>query len=181
MIHIGFTGTRKGMSPVQMRLLARTLDTLGSDDNRNPSSLRRLSSEITVHHGACRGSDEQFHEYALRRGYKICIHPTEERFIQARARTPDNPRGLNLMDPVSYRMSDPKNSNIIRILSPFPPMIRNDHILEHSDMLIAAPDFGTENRARSGSWATIRHAKKRQMMIRVLFPELAQNDSYGTG
>ncbi len=63
MIHVGFTGTRHGMNPLQSRELARLLDDIGI---------------FTAHHGDCVGSDAQFHDIARRLANSIVIHPPSD-------------------------------------------------------------------------------------------------------
>lgn len=46
MIHIGFTGTQRGMTGVQIRVVMQLLISLAATD---------------VHHGDCIGSDDDFH------------------------------------------------------------------------------------------------------------------------
>lgn len=63
MIHIGFTGTREGMSQPQLDALRDLLDeTLGLNG-------------FTAHHGDCVGADEQFHALCREpRGGQVTIH-----------------------------------------------------------------------------------------------------------
>lgn len=60
MIHLGFTGTRWGMT-VEQEATVRML-------------IRQLTDEhgrITVHHGACVGADSQFHFICMNMGVEI--------------------------------------------------------------------------------------------------------------
>lgn len=47
---------------------------------------------------------------------------------------------------------------------------RNHDIVDDSDMLIAFPSTMNEI-LRSGTWATIRYAKKRGKMVLIIFPD----------
>jgi len=63
-MHIGFTGTRLGMTDEQKEVISDALE---------------YALEITsVHHGICVGADEQFHSIALELGIPIIGHPPEE-------------------------------------------------------------------------------------------------------
>jgi hypothetical protein len=59
--HIGFTGTRQGMSQKQKRKLSKLL--------------ANIPEEIIFHHGDCIGADAEAHKIAKRLGYTIAIHP----------------------------------------------------------------------------------------------------------
>jgi hypothetical protein len=63
---IGFTGTRKGMTPWQREVVRRIL--LGASE---------------AHHGDCEGADEEFHELALAGDIDVVIHPPEDPKLQA--------------------------------------------------------------------------------------------------
>lgn len=52
---------------------------------------------------------------------------------------------------------------------PEPCLVRNRHIVDGSDMLIACPK-GPEER-RSGTWATVRYARKQGKRILIIWPD----------
>lgn len=86
-----------------------------------------------VHHGDCIGVDQIFQIYANIGGVKTIAHPPSiDRFR-------------------AFTKSDV-------ILPPKPYLERNKDIVNACDFLIAAPD-GPE-RVRSGTWSTVRYAKK---------------------
>lgn len=64
MIHVGFTGTRYGMSGSQY---CKVQDLLWG--------LQERHGHITVHHGACVGADTDFHYIARNMGLSIVRHP----------------------------------------------------------------------------------------------------------
>jgi hypothetical protein len=64
-LHLGFTGSRRGMSDPQLRAVSRLLTDL-ADIHRVP---------IIAHHGCCVGADEDFHALARERGWRVIGHP----------------------------------------------------------------------------------------------------------
>lgn len=61
MIHLGFTGTRHGLSQHQGRKVADLVDSLGAD--------------VIAHHGCCVGADEDFHAICRERRLRVIGHP----------------------------------------------------------------------------------------------------------
>ena len=49
-------------------------------------------------------------------------------------------------------------------------LTRNKHIVNNSDLLIAAPKT-MEEEQRSGTWATIRYARRRKIDIIIIWPD----------
>jgi len=97
-----------------------------------------------VHHGDCIGADSQFHQIAKNQGIEICIHP------------PDDPRKRAFS--IGGQMRPER-----------PYLLRNHHIVESCDVLIATPKENEEI-IRSGTWATIRHARKEKKKVIVFYP-----------
>jgi len=65
-IHIGFTGTRHGMSEEQrIAVDVSVCDLIGGD----------LNLRVHAHHGDCVGADAQFHKIATDYGCKTVGHP----------------------------------------------------------------------------------------------------------
>ncbi len=60
-LHIGFSGTRDGLSQQQGRKVAELVDSLGAD--------------LICHHGCCVGGDEDFHAICRERGLRVIGHP----------------------------------------------------------------------------------------------------------
>ena len=96
------------------------------------------------HHGDCIGADAQAHEIAQRLGLMICIHP------------PEDPRKRAWC---SGDQTFPEK----------PYLIRNHDIVNQSDFLIATPKE-YEEVLRSGTWATIRYARKSNKRVRIIYP-----------
>ena len=107
--------------------------------------LRRLKREgyTDFHHGACIGADEQAHDVAKSLGYRLVVHP------------PDN----------TAKLAFGIRGGIWR--SPAPYLTRNHHIVDESEVLIAAPRSVSEVQ-RSGTWATVRYARKAGKTIYML-------------
>jgi hypothetical protein len=88
-----------------------------------------------LHHGDCFGIDEEAHGIAKEIGYKVICHPPSS--DKYRAFT----EGHEL------------------VLEPRPFLERNKRIVEAAEVLLAFPTSGVEV-LRSGTWATIRHARR---------------------
>lgn len=99
--------------------------------------------DITVHHGDCVGADKDFHELCrkLSKDIKIVIHPPNDNKLRAFCDS------VYIEKPKSY-------------------LKRNKDIVNSSNILIACPYSKTEQ-FRSGTWSTIRYAKKINMLIYI--------------
>lgn len=113
---------------------------------RQLRGLRRVLTQLGAkefHHGDCIGSDEEAHDVADVMGLRLVIHP------------PDN---------------DSKRAfcrGAIRTYPPRPYLKRNQDIVNSSQVLVAAPKSGEEE-LRSGTWATIRYARKLGRRVIIL-------------
>jgi hypothetical protein len=107
----------------------------------------RHSPFIYLHIGDCVGADKQFFEIAKKhepRCITIGHIPTEDTF-----------RAFLLYDSVK---------------SAKPYLVRNEDIVDQSNILVAAPHQQTEVN-RSGTWATIRYARKFKVPTVIVFPD----------
>ena len=157
---IGFTGTQKGITENQQKAF----------DWLMPYSVPRWKE---FHHGDCIGADkeandlvesrwEKFHtkrrgphyevqlwsdyiEDESRTPYKIVIHPPRNRTKRAFCQ----PKGGLILPPKDY-------------------IPRNHDIVDVSNVLIAIPE-GIEV-MRSGTWATVRYARKKKIKCLVIYP-----------
>lgn len=115
----------------------------GTQKGMTPAQEFRLRKELEIlrrqgarkfHHGDCIGADEQAHKIAKSLGYEIHIHPPTNSIKRAFCK-----------GDVVYPERD--------------YIARNHNIVSLCDMLIATP--GTINeQLRSGTWATVRYARK---------------------
>ena len=87
-------------------------------------------------HGDCVGADADFHAICVALGYEVWIRPCTFENLRAHC------DGRVIADPVG-------------------PMVRNREIVNQADRMLAAPPTA-EMLKRSGTWATVRMAMKRQ-------------------
>lgn len=101
-----------------------------------------LSSTDEFHHGDCLGADAEAHRIAREAGVRaIVVHP------------PSDPKAR------AFCAGDVQRA-------PVPYLIRNRSIVNETEFLIAAPR-GPEV-LRSGTWATVRYARKVGKEVHVL-------------
>jgi len=98
-----------------------------------------------LHHGDCTGADAEAHDVAIRLYVIPVIHPPT--------------------DPTRRAF---KSAPASHLREPLPYLERNHAIVNESDFLIAAPD-GPET-LRSGTWATVRYARKVGKRVLVIMP-----------
>ena len=105
---------------------------------------------LIVSHGDCIGSDTDFHN--------LCVnyrneHPSKKIYIVIFP--PNNPtlRAFNQGD---------------LLMNEKPYLDRNLDIIKNSSMLIACPIDKNKEQLRSGTWSTIRKARKKKLMIHIL-------------
>lgn len=105
-----------------------------------------LQAEIaTFHHGDCIGADSQAHDIASRIGCRIVGHP------------PSNPS--KRAGRICHELRSEK-----------PYLDRNKDIVLETTALIAAPGE-MEEQLRSGTWSTVRFAKKCGKPVIIIFPD----------
>jgi hypothetical protein len=108
------------------------------------SSLLTVLESNHVHHGDCIGADEEFHEIARGLGMTVELHP------------PSNPAKR------AFCKADTKWPE-------YEYLTRNKHIVDSSHILIATPQTKTEVQ-RSGTWSTVRYARKQHKRIFIIQP-----------
>lgn len=100
---------------------------------------------IEVHHGDCIGADAVFHDICVDRKIMVVIHPPDVDELRA------------------FRTGDIS-------LPPKKYLARNHNIVKKTDVLIAFPSVKKEV-LRSGTWSTIRYAKKINKKVLIIYPD----------
>ena len=90
---------------------------------------------IVFHHGDCIGSDAIAHHIAKDLGFKIHIHPPNISTLRAKCK-----------------------ADIVE--RPLPYLQRNKFIVDACQLIFAMPKNPKEEELRSGTWATVRYARK---------------------
>lgn len=132
-LHIGFTGTRETVTPLQ--------SLAGSDALRSIRTIVELREgkipTIVFHHGDCIGADELFHNVAVDLGFKTHIHPPVDSSNRAFC------GGDFTSLPLHY-------------------MQRNRALVQACTWLIATPLTEVVPRGTriGGTWSTIKYARK---------------------
>lgn len=98
-----------------------------------------------AHHGDCLGADKQFHDIIRSLDIMVTVHP------------PDNPK-----------MRAYSKGDIVQV--PYPYLKRNHNIVNACSVLVAFPG-GRAETLRSGTWSTIRYARKEGKTIHIFYPD----------
>lgn len=134
---------------------------IGMTGNRNSISgeglavlVKYLNNNIKnikeVHHGDCVGSDKTFHDIASAMKIKTIIHPPLNNTLRAYCK-----------------------GTIIKNEKPY--IDRNHDIVDETNILIAFPSSKIEI-LKSGTWATIRYARKQKKPILIIYPDGTSNE-----
>jgi len=146
---VGFTGTQNGMTSAQYSELALVI--------------RRLTKTMTeFHHGDCIGSDFEFHE---------CV-------VKTASFSGDVPIVMGIHPPINESKRAFCNSGNIRMYLPKDYLDRNHDIVDAVDLMIATPEQMFEV-LRSGTWATIRYARKRGIDVCIIYPDGSKSGAIG--
>lgn len=115
--------------------------------------LMRVLRPKEAHHGDCVGADAYFHAVCLDEYIPlIVIHPPDK----------DGLREFCGKGPLA------KSTLVLR--NPLPYLDRNKNIVNACQLLIACPKE-VEEQQRSGTWSTVRYAKKQGVDINVIQPD----------
>lgn len=137
---VGFTGTQLGMTPSQLSTLRSTIEML-----RGEHTIEEF------HHGDCIGADSQAHDLFLQLGLPIRIHPG------------DNPKKR------AY-CADRSPQGSCTVAEPMDNLQRNIDMVVTVDTILACPRNDTEIIRGSGTWHTIRHARRVTDRVIVILP-----------
>lgn len=102
------------------------------------------------HHGQCIGADIEAHNiinYILGKSCDIIIHPP-------------------LIEIKKAKITEPFNGKTLQADN---YLTRNKSIVDSTDILIATPKEVIEQ-VRSGTWSTIRYARKKKKRIIIIYP-----------
>jgi len=115
--------------------------------------LMKMLSCLTneYHHGDCIGADEQFHHWVIlydNRPITIVIHP------------PSNPYKRAFCEFTGSIETRPEKSYLER----------NKDIVTEINLLVATPNTYVEV-LRSGTWSTIREARRQNKPVYIVFPD----------
>ena len=116
-----------------------------------PEQLTRLQAllrdlEGEFHHGDCVGADAEAHDIALGMAFDIVTHPP----IVASKR--------------AWKVG------AIRTCAQRSDVARNKDIVRDTELLIAAPSEA-EEQLRSGTWTTVRFARRKRRRIFIIHPD----------
>lgn len=109
------------------------------------ADILKATASGELHHGDCLGADAGAHSIACDLGWDIIIHP------------PKNNKARAFCRPAKV------------IAPPDDFIVRNHHIVDDTEMLVAAPGSECED-LRSGTWATVRYARKLRRPIAIIWP-----------
>jgi len=126
----------------------------GMTGRQRQEVVRWLANHQTeeARHGDCIGADEEFHHIALTDAVRrIVIHP------------PDNDRFRAFCEGGIFGPTE------VVILPPRPYIIRDHAMVDAVDVLLATPATRREV-LHSGTWATVRYAKKIRRELHVFLP-----------
>lgn len=107
-------------------------------------TLFRLSPD-ELHHGDAIGRDSEAHELATNQDIRVVIHP------------PVNPSNRAFCEGSEVRAE-------------FPYMLRNRAIVAETDLLLATPNGPEASAPRSGTWRTVRYARRMGRRIVIIYP-----------
>lgn len=128
---LGFTGTRRGMTPAQRAGCIIHLQRLAPKE---------------LHHGDALGADAEMHAIAVEHDVRVVVHP-----------------------PLTSAQRAFCESDVIRPELPF--MTRNRAIVDETDVLLAAPHGPEAKAPRSGTWRTIRYARRSGKPVVIVHPD----------
>ena len=128
---VGVTGTREGATDHQLLSIIEFLKT--------------INSVSELHHGDCKGVDEQVAAIARALGYKTVCHPPVSNYLRA------------------YHPSD-------EFRPPLGYLQRDRNIVDETELLLVVPLHATRQ-AKSGTWYTHDYAVRTDKPVKLFLPE----------
>jgi predicted Rossmann-fold nucleotide-binding protein len=137
---------------------------LGVTGSREGMTLSQLTTFLRMiekedfeelHQGCCNGADEMAVIACYDKNIKIIGHP------------PTNHKEL----------SETAVEKSSELMAEKEYLQRNKDIVDSSDILIAFPK-GTQEETRSGTWSTVRYARKKNARIVIIYPNGAKHVSW---
>jgi len=133
-LHVGFSGTQDGMTPIQRATVSVVL---------MEAVLGNAGFPVVLHHGDCIGADEEAHELAGGMEIDRHAHPPDK----------DVKRAFTVAE-----FSEP----------PKPYRVRNQDIVDVTKQLVAAPSGAEADQPRSGTWMTVRMARRAGLTVTIV-------------
>jgi hypothetical protein len=128
----------------------------GNRNGLNPMQIQEITNVLDAHdniilaHGDCVGADTYFHNLC-------CAYRTAH---------PEKTLSIHIYPPSNRTM---RAFNVADSLAPEKPYLeRNMDIIRNSDMLLACPIDKNKEELRSGTWSTIRQARKFGIPVNIL-------------
>jgi hypothetical protein len=143
---LGFTGTRQGMTKQQRTALTQLF-------------LSAKPGEF--HHGGAQGADTEAHTLLINMLHIGVIGPCVIHIH------PGNTRGTQ-QEIEGYWALRMRKGDVVHRCQP--PLVRNVDIVVACDSLVAVPQTAQE-RLRSGTWATVRRARKVHKLLGIINPD----------
>ena len=140
--HVGFTGTRLGVSHKQGYALRNVLAELKAD------------GAVWFHHGDCIGADVDAHIIAKALGYKVHVHPPSDGMYHACVSDFDWGE-----KPAPYMVRNQVIVDMCAILIACP---------EEDPVMLSS---GLVNTQRSGTWSTVRKAERKNIPRVIVYAD----------
>ena len=117
----------------------------GMTDKQKESVRHLLSNSVEFHHGSCIGADQQAGDIATILKIRVVIHP-----------------------PIDTKYKANCSGQEIRVAKSY--FVRDKDIVDETDYLIATPK-GFSEELHSGTWSTVRYARKKGKPIFIVWPD----------
>lgn len=140
----GFTGSRRGLTELQKASLRKWM-------------LNNPTWPWMVFHGCCKGADEAFVDLVW-----------EKSNFQGDPASPIRIWGYPC--DITAWVSPNALSRCTSTMRPMAPLVRNGIIAGQSSVLLACPG-GMQEEQRSGTWSTVRAARKRPIPVVIFWPD----------